>query len=96
MATLIVPSKDSEGNLNGTTAAGHPPSSFDPSRLPSSSNSPISPSSPTNVANVLNTKPVYDRSTSQLGRYDSKRSSMISTTSFQTAPQVGGSAYGGG
>ncbi|PVF93524.1 SAICAR synthase-like protein [Serendipita vermifera] len=96
MTTLIVPGKDNEGNLDGSAAASHPPSSFDPTRLPSGSNSPISLSSPTNVANVLNRKPTYDRSTSQLGRYDSKRSSMISNSSFQTAPAIEGSAYGGG
>ncbi|CAG7850063.1 Phosphatidylinositol 4-phosphate 5-kinase its3; AltName: Full=1-phosphatidylinositol 4-phosphate kinase; AltName: Full=Diphosphoinositide kinase; AltName: Full=PIP5K; AltName: Full=PtdIns(4)P-5-kinase [Serendipita indica DSM 11827] len=109
MAAVVIPSPSSEGgrdfpspSQSPTPATSHPPSSFDPSRIPSGNNSTSgvnsSPgsTSPSNVANVLNTRPTYDRSTSQLGRYDSKRSSMISNTSFQTAPLVAGSAYGGG
>ena len=69
-----------------------PPSSFDPTRVPSSPSTP----NEQNVSNVLNTRPNYDRSNSQLGKYDSKRSSMISNASFQTAQMVPGSAYGGG
>ncbi|KAG8817257.1 Phosphatidylinositol-4-phosphate 5-kinase [Serendipita sp. 401] len=107
MATTLVPTtsieRERERDLPASSMqnTNHPPSSFDPSRIPSRSGSVAEPgmghtaASSSNIANVLNTRPVYDRSTSQLGRYDSKRSSMISNSSFQTAPLVGGSNYGG-
>jgi hypothetical protein len=80
-------------------SSSRPPSSFEFSKITNGHNSSTfsySSASASNVANALNTRPVYDRSTSRLSRYDSKRSSIISNTSFQTAPGFADPAYGGG